>query len=328
MTGLTAVVPCFNEGEQVAAAHRAIVSALGAIPELEIIFIDDGSSDDTLEHMRAIAARDGRVRYISFSRNFGLSAAISAGFRYASHPWIVQLDADLQVPPDQTWVLLAEAAKGYDVVFGTRRVRHDPLLRRLGAAGHQWAARRLLGVEVPMGASSFRVLRAPVARTLAELRMNNAYFAAKAPLVTSRYTTVQTTHRARESGRSRFRPLRLGGHAFELFFGFSWRPLNAAYLIAAVAAAVAAALTVGWLLGLVAPAAVAVAALDSSALTAVVCALSARYLHRLMLDATPLRAFYIAESNLDVRPEDTLDGGVPAVPPPALPPEKGHDHGR
>jgi hypothetical protein len=311
-TGLTAVIPCYNEGDQVDRAYHGIRQALGEIGDLEILFIDDGSSDDTLERLRRLAAADPQVRYLSFTRNFGLSAAITAGFRYASRPWIVQLDADLQFPPEETWTLLAEAARGYDVVFGVRRDRRDPLSRRLGSAGHQWVARRLLGIELPAGASSFRVLRAPVARTLADLPMANSYFAAKVPLVTSRYTAVATEHRPRESGRSRFRPLWLFGHAFELFFGFSWRPLNAMYLIAAAGVALCVA-------GLAAPAVVSPIAMIVPALLLVAIAVTGRYLHRLLLDTGPLRPYYIREANLPVRPEETIDGGASPVPPPARP---------
>ncbi|HEY7489048.1 MAG TPA: glycosyltransferase family 2 protein [Streptosporangiaceae bacterium] len=318
-TGLTAVVPCYNESRQVEVAYEGILGALGEIGDLEILFIDDGSADDTLERMRKLASVDDRVRYLSFTRNFGLSAAITAGFRYASRPWIVQLDADLQFPPEQTWTLLAEAAKGFDVVFGIRRDRHDPWARRLGSTAHQWMARRLLGIELPQGASSFRVLRTPVARTLAELPMTNSYFAAKVPLVTSRYTAVATAHRSRDAGGSRFRPVQLFGHAFELFFGFSWRPLNAVYLLATAGFLAAVAVTLAGLFGTAGSTAVTLVALDVAALALVALALSARYLHRLLLDSRPTRPYYIAEANLPVRPEDTADGGTPSVPPPTRP---------
>jgi glycosyltransferase involved in cell wall biosynthesis len=315
-TGLTVIVPCYDEGRQVEVAYDAIVRALAGIPDLEILFIDDGSTDDTLEHMRELAAADNRVRYLSFSRNFGLSAAVTAGFRYASRPWLLQLDADLQFPPDQAWTLLREAAKGYDVVFGIRRDRRDPVVRRLGSAAHQWMARRLLGIEVPQGVSSYRVLRTTVARALAEQPMANSYYAARVPLVTSRYTVVSTSHQDRRSGRSRFRGAQLVGHAFELFFGFSWRPLNAVHVMAATGFVAAAIITLAVLLSVATPTVVALAALDIAALALVAVALSARYLQRLMLDTGRASPYYVAEANLQIRPEDSLYGGARPVPPP------------
>jgi hypothetical protein len=316
--GLTVVLPCYNEGEQLDRAYNAVLDELGTL-DLEILFVDDGSTDDTLARIRRLAAVDPRVRYLSFSRNFGLSAAITAAFRYAGKPWTVQLDSDLQFPPAEVWALLAKAAEGYDVVFGLRRRRRDPMLRRLGATGAQWLARRLLAIEVPRGATSFRVLRTGVARTIADLPTANTYFSALVPLVGARHASVLTEHRPRQSGRSKFRLSRLAGHAFELFFGFSWRPLNAVYLLAAVAASAALGLAVAAGSGAVSQPAVSVATLLVAALTLGAVGLVGRYLHGRLLDARPVRPYYIREANLPVRPQDTLDGGVPRVPPPARP---------
>jgi polyisoprenyl-phosphate glycosyltransferase len=317
-SGLTVVLPCYDEGEQVDRAYRAVLDALGVL-DLEILFVDDGSKDDTLDRIRRLAADDSRVRYLSFSRNFGLSAAITAAFHYAGKPWTVQLDTDLQFPPAETWALLAKAAEGYDVVFGVRRQRRDPLLRRLGASWAQWLAQRVLAIEVPRGATSFRVLRTGVARTVADLPTANTYFSALVPLVGARYASVPTEHRPRTSGRSKFRLSRLAGHAFELFFGFSWRPLNAVYLLAAVAAGTGVALAVAAESGAVSQLAVSVATLVLAAATLVAVGLVGRYLHRRLHDTRPTRPYYIREANLPVHPEDTFDGGEPRVPPPVRP---------
>src|SRR4051794_5876494 len=101
--GLTVVLPCFNEGAGIRRTYTEICTALAGIDDLEILLIDDGSRDDTLAVLRSLAAADARVRYLSLSRNFGLAAATSAGFRYASKPWIAQIDADLQNPPEEIW---------------------------------------------------------------------------------------------------------------------------------------------------------------------------------------------------------------------------------
>jgi glycosyltransferase involved in cell wall biosynthesis len=313
------VVPCYNEGELIDTAYKAIVDALGAVRHLEILFVDDGSTDDTLDRMRHLAAADTRVRYLSLTRNFGQYAAARAGFRYAAQPWIVQLDADLQFPPSETWRLLAEAAEGKDVVFGVRRKRYDPLVRRVGAVVHQWAGRRLLGIEVPRGASSFKVLRAPFARTLAEMHMDNSYFSAKVPLVTCRYSIVPVDHTRREAGRSKYAMTWLVGHAFELFFGFSFRPLNVTYLIAALGLTYAVAVelfaaTGHGSVGLASHSALVVAAIVLATVT-----VTGRYLHRMLLSTPAMRPFYIREANIPVRPEDTTLEGAPEVPPPTRP---------
>jgi Glycosyl transferase family 2 len=316
MTGLTAILPCYNEGEQVEVAHRAVCAALGSIGNLELLFVDDGSRDDTLDRIKRLAATDPRVHWISFARNFGLMAAITAGFRYAARPWSVQLDADLQFPPGETWRLLEVAERGYDLVFGIRRERRDPWPRRAGAAGTHWVARHWLGIEVPQGASSFRLVRTPVARTVVDLPTANSHFVAKAPEIGVRYATVAVDHAPRSSGHSRFRLGRLGGDAFELLFGFSWRPLNATYLVAALAASVALVLAVLGAFGAVPPAAVASAELLVSGICVAAVAMVGRYLHRRLADARPRRLYYVREANIPISPDDLLDRGEPAAAPP------------
>src|SRR3954451_941494 len=96
-SGLSVVIPCFNEVENVEPSYREITNELGHYP-LELFYVDDGSSDGTLEVIRSLAASDPRVHYLSFSRNFGFEAAFSAGYRYATKPWILRVDADQQFP--------------------------------------------------------------------------------------------------------------------------------------------------------------------------------------------------------------------------------------
>jgi polyisoprenyl-phosphate glycosyltransferase len=316
-SGLTAVLPCYNEGgAQIANAYHEVTSALGAIADLELLFIDDGSVDDSLDKIKELAETDPRVRYLSFTRNFGLRAATTAGFRYAGQPWTVQFDTDMQFPAAETWALLDKAAQGYDVVFGVRRERKDPWYRKAGARLTYWFARKLLGIEVPVGASSFRVARTAVARTIVNLPMTNPHFVAKTPAIGARYATVPVTHAGRRNAFSTYRIKQLGGDAFALFFGFSWRPLNATYLAATLATLAGVVLAGLGAAGLASPAALAVAGLLVSAVSVAAVAVVGRYLHRRLLDVQPRQAYYIRESNLPVSTEDTIDGGVPAPAPP------------
>jgi glycosyltransferase involved in cell wall biosynthesis len=320
--GLTVVLPCYNEaeGDQIGRAYAAICEALGEIDELEILVVDDGSEDDTLERVRDLAALDSRVKYLSFTRNYGVEAAQHAAFRYASRPWLVQVDADLQFPPEETWRLLAKAAEGYDVVFGVRTDRQDPAVRRLGSAAMHWIARNVLGITLARGASTFRVIRTPVARRIAELGLGAPYTIATVPMLGARYTSIPTSHNARD-GKSRWRSARLVGHTFELFFGYSWRPLNAVYLLALLAASAAVLAGGLGLTGVASPTGLMIAALAVTAVTVTSLAILTRYVYRLMLDLRPTRRYYIREANVALLPEDTLDGGEPAAPPPA---RRGH----
>ncbi len=305
---LTALVPCFNESAQVEAVYAAIDEALSDCTALRILFVDDGSTDDTLARIKRLADRDQRVRYLSFSRNFGLEAAFSAGFRYADTTWVAQLDADLQSPPAEARRLLAKALDGYDVVYGIRRRRQDPWARRVGSGVQQWLARRAFGIDLVQGASAFRVVRASVARRAVELPLAMPYLLATLPLVGARIASVDVTHARRTAGRSRWSAWRLAAHSFELYVGFSLRPLVWTYLLAALAVTVllvgAAALATGRV-----DAATGVAvAVAGQAVVASVLAVVAGYLHRLVRGAVRPAQFYIREANVPVAPEHSLYG--------------------
>jgi hypothetical protein len=151
--GITAVIPCLNEAAGLAHTYAEVSAQLDRY-DAELLFIDDGSGDRTLELIKSFAAGDPRVSYISFTRNFGQEAAISAGFRYAAKPWIVQLDADLQFPPAEIHSLVARAiASQSDVVFGIRRQRQDGTARTVASRLQHWIARRVLNIAIPDGRS-------------------------------------------------------------------------------------------------------------------------------------------------------------------------------
>ncbi|MEU6999078.1 glycosyltransferase family 2 protein [Nonomuraea sp. NPDC046570] len=225
MSGLSVVVLCLNEADNVVPAYREIVAELGG-HDLEVLFVDDGSTDATLALIRDLAAEDPRVAYISFTRNFGIEAAFAAGYRYARKEWILHLDADLQFPPAEGRRLLHEAELGgFDAVFGVRAERRDPPLRRLATTAYQFVARRLLGIELPPGGTTFRLVRAALARRIVDLRLGTPYFLATLPRLTSAWTTVPVEHRARARGRSKVSVRGLAVHVAGLFFGFSHRPM-------------------------------------------------------------------------------------------------------
>lgn len=316
-TGLTVLVPCFNEGAAVQRLHAAVDEALGGL-DLEILLIDNGSTDDTLRQIRSLAAADPRVRYLSLCRNRGLEPAQSAGFRYASKPWIAQLDCDLQFPPAEVPKLLATAAQGYDVVFGIRQDRQDPWLRRVSSFWQHWLARRVFGIDVPPGATMFRVVRTAVARTVAQMWQGTPYFIATVTRLGVRYTCVPIVHHPRRDGRSRFRLSHLVGHSFDLLYGHSWRPLNGSYLVAALGLLAALVLAGLGTAGLAGPAALGVGAVLLAGATLATVALVGRYLHRLLLDQHRTRPYYIRESNVPLDPGDRLDGGEDPVAPPLL----------
>lgn len=236
-TGVSVIIPCYNEEENVEAAYQAVVGELAAY-DLDILFVDDGSTDGTLAAIRRVAADDVRVRHLTFTRNFGFEAAFSAGFRYARRPWSLQLDADLQFPAGEGAKLISRALEGYDAVYGVREQRHDPLVRRCASRIYHFAASRVLGIAIPPGATTFRVVRTSLAQRIVAMRLSTPYFMATIPRLTANFTTVPIAHRPRERGRSKFRLHRLASHAFDLYLGFSTR-LRGGLVLTTVAVAAA-----------------------------------------------------------------------------------------
>lgn len=302
---VTVVVPCRNEADNVEAAYRDITTELGRYDELEILFIDDGSTDDTLDRIRRLAQRDPAVSYLSFTRHFGHEAAFSAGYRYARHPWVLHLDADLQFPPAEAHRLVARAQDGYDAVFGVRVGRQDRWIRRLASRLHDLIGRRLLGIELPPGGSTFRLVRTDLARRIVDLRLGTPYFLATLPRLTRCWTTVPVAHRPRLRGAPKVRVRGLAAHAIELFMSYSLRPVTFATLLSLAAAAVA----VGAALVALAPGTDRLVPVLSGVALAgglVALAVVARYLVHIAHLQPRMPQFLVREASVPVRAEERL----------------------
>jgi glycosyltransferase involved in cell wall biosynthesis len=146
---LSVVIPVFNEEESLEELHRQldeVASAEGY--ELDIIFIDDGSSDRSWEMIHRLASSDPRVQGLKFRRNFGKAAALSVGFSKARGEYVMTLDADLQDDPAEIPSFLAEIAKGYDVVSGWKKTRHDPWHKVGPSRVFNWMVSKLTGVKL------------------------------------------------------------------------------------------------------------------------------------------------------------------------------------
>lgn len=309
--GFTVVIPCYNEADNLTAAYHEIATELGRY-DIELLFVDDGSTDQTLEILRDLAASDPRVQYLSFTRNFGLEAAFSAGYRYASKPWILHTDADMQFPMTEVHKMVAEIETGQDAVFGIRQRRDDPLVRRWGSKAYHFIGRRLLGIEIPPGATTFRMVSSALAHRIVDLRLGTPYFLATIPRLTNRYSTVSVSHRARQHGRSKVHLRWLVGHAMGLYFGFSNRLATTASASALLCALLALLASVGTAVGTLSPTGAAVLMLALLAVVMAVLAVLMRYLVMVGSGQPRPGQFYIREANIPVEGDHLLAPTVPA----------------
>src|SRR6185436_2265063 len=202
---VSVVVPIFNEAENLEDLHRELTQALeGMGRPYEIILVDDGSRDGSLGRMAALEARDRRVRVLALRRNFGQTAAFSAGFDHARGAIVVTSDGDLQNDPADIPRLVAKLEEGFDMVCGWRQDRQDPTSKTVPS----WFANRIIswatGVELHDYGCSLKAMRSEVVRGLRLYGEMHRFIPAVASWMGVTLAEVEVNHRPRRRGTSKY----------------------------------------------------------------------------------------------------------------------------
>jgi glycosyltransferase involved in cell wall biosynthesis len=202
---LSVVIPLYDEAENVDDLHRELTAALDPCGRsYEILLVDDGSTDGTLERLIAVEARDPRVRVLRLRRNFGQTAAFSAGFDHARGQVVVTSDGDLQNDPRDIPLLLKKLDEGYDMVCGWRRERKDPLSKRLPS----WFANRIIswatGVHLHDYGCSLKAMRSEVVSNLRLYGEMHRFIPAVASWMGVTLAEMPVKHRPRTRGSSKY----------------------------------------------------------------------------------------------------------------------------
>ena len=202
---VSVVIPVFNEEESVPVLYSELKKSLDSLAqEYEIIFVDDGSRDRTLSLLEGLQAKDARVVVISLRRNFGQTAALSAGFDQARGKVIITLDGDLQNDPADIPLLL-EKSKEYDVVSGWRVNRQDPFLsRRFPSMVANWIISKVTGVHLHDYGCTLKAYRREVVQGIRLYGEMHRFIPAIASWMGTSIVEVPTHHRARRFGRSKY----------------------------------------------------------------------------------------------------------------------------
>jgi glycosyltransferase involved in cell wall biosynthesis len=202
---ISAVVPVFNEAESLEELHRRLGDALGSISgDYEIIFVDDGSTDGSFDVLKAIQARDARVRVVSFRRNFGKSAALAVGFSETTGRLVATLDSDLQDDPNQIPLLLEKLNEGYDVVSGWKKDRKDPISKTLPSRVFNLLVSRMTGVRIHDVNCGLKVYRGEAARSVDLYGELHRFIPVLAHWSGYRVSERVVVHHPRKHGRSKF----------------------------------------------------------------------------------------------------------------------------
>jgi glycosyltransferase involved in cell wall biosynthesis len=214
---ISVVIPLLNEQSTLEELHERLADVLAAISrEHEIIFVDDGSTDDSPKALRKLRAIDPSVRYIRFRRNFGKSAALAAGFRAARYEVIMTMDADLQDLPEQLPLLLQQLEDGFDLVSGWRHARYDTLAKRIGSKVYNWTTSKLTGVRLHDINCGFKCYRKDVLDEVMIYGERHRYIPVLASYRGFRLSEVKIEHAPRKYGKSRYGLGRVFGGIFSL----------------------------------------------------------------------------------------------------------------
>lgn len=214
---LSVVIPVFNEAQSLGPLYRRLARTLAELGRShEIIFVDDGSRDESADVLRELRARDAAVRMIRFTRNYGQHAALFAGMERARGDIVVTLDADLQNPPEEIPRLLAALVDGVDVVGGRRVSRRDPWARRAASWLVNRATSAAVGVRLRDCGCMLRAHRRSVIDRILAFPGPHRYLPVLAAAFASSMREIPVGHDAREHGRSRYGLLRLLRLAFDL----------------------------------------------------------------------------------------------------------------
>lgn len=229
-TDISVIVPVFNEEGNLRELYRRLKQTLEALGRAyEIVFIDDGSSDGSLQLLRTLQLEDEHIILLKLTRNFGQHPAIVAGLHRVKGDAVVLIDADLQNPPEEIPRLYEKYLEGYDVVYGVREGRPDAGWRVIGSRGVVRLSEWLLGMSVPEDMiSGFRIISRKVVTALNSIREQQYDTSLMMIYLGFSHAGVRVKHDVRRSGESKYSTWKLIYLTLDMLIGFSDLPLRAA----------------------------------------------------------------------------------------------------
>lgn len=234
------VLPIFNEEATLPELYRRLTQEMAGMREsYEIVFINDGSRDQSYTLLCGLAEQDRHVRIINFSRNFGHQIAITAGLDYSRGQAVIMMDADLQDPPEVIPTLIEKWREGYDIVYAVRAERTgEGIIKRGTAALFYRLLRALAKIEIPPDAGDFRLMSRRAVDALQSLRERHRFVRGLSSWIGFRQTAVPFVREARYAGETKYPLAKMVKLAFDGIAAFSFFPLRLATYIGFSAALV------------------------------------------------------------------------------------------
>lgn len=227
---LSVVIPAMNEEDNVGAMHDRLIAALEPVVDgLEVVWVDDGSTDSTWAKISDLAGHDARVRGLSFSRNFGHQAAVTAGVDAARGRAVAIIDADLQDPPEVIVEMVAKWREGFEVVYGQRAQRDgETWFKKVSAAAFYRTLRRLAQIEIPLDTGDFRLMGPKALAAFRALPEHNRFVRGLVSWIGFPQTAVRFHRQPRAKGETKYPLKTMLKLALSGFTSFSFVPLRAA----------------------------------------------------------------------------------------------------
>lgn len=228
---ISIVIPCYNEEGNIEPIYKQIGEELNGY-QLEYIFVDDHSSDKSLEIIEALAEEDGQVKYISLSRNFGHQSALRAGLGNATGDCVISMDADLQHPPELLKQLVDKWQEGYEVVYTIRKDNeHISLFKKNTAKAFYRLINSLSDIEIVQGSADFRLLDKKIVKILVhDITEYHLFYRGLISWIGYKQTGIEYTPNQRFSGDSKYSVMKMLSFAVDGITSFSIRPLKLAIL--------------------------------------------------------------------------------------------------
>ncbi|MDE7378115.1 MAG: glycosyltransferase family 2 protein [Paraprevotella sp.] len=233
---ISIIIPCYNEADNIAICHKQIDKQLSPTgKDYECIFVDDGSTDNTLTEIKKLCTLAPNVKYVSFSRNFGHQKALRAGLDMAQGEAVITMDADLQHPASLLPEMLSRWNEGYEVV-NTRRTEatETNLFKRSTSALFYRLLNFLTDMEIHPGTADFRLTDRKVTNLLCKCRENDLFLRGMVSWCGFRQTTIQYQAANRHAGKTKYSLRRMIELALDGITSFTIRPLRLAILLSVI----------------------------------------------------------------------------------------------
>lgn len=221
------VIPIFNESEILTELYKRLVSTMNAISDsYEIILVDDGSRDGSYEIIRSLHFKDGRVKALRFTRNFGHHVAITAGLDHSRGDSIILMDGDLQDPPEDILKLDKKFKEGYEIVYAVRKTRKDTLAKKISSKAFYKMFRVLANVEIPADTGIFRIMSRKAADYLKDCREKSRFIVALLNWAGFSSAGVEIDRGERYAGKTKYGIIRSAKLAIDGLTSFSNFPIR------------------------------------------------------------------------------------------------------